>query len=89
MRGEDDEGLNDGEAGGIIPAGAGRSFELGDGAAEDGDHPRGCGEKRGEDGRAGPGGGSSPRVRGEARRAGRVRRNRGIIPAGAGRSLTF
>ena len=71
---------------GIIPAGAGRSGVLRVAGQGDGDHPRGCGEKRLPP-RLGPGQrGSSPRVRGEVSLERKLSMGSGIIPAGAGRS---
>ena len=75
--------------GGIIPAGAGKSphqlstyylFE---------DHPRGCGEKNKASRLKRLRQGSSPRVRGKDGGSGGPIALRGIIPAGAGKSLGF
>ena len=78
------EGL---DAFGIIPAGAGRSLGLRRCLGRQRDHPRGCGEKRGDLTALPIAGGSSPRVRGEGEfRLVRVLRE-GIIPAGAGRRV--
>ena len=69
---------------GIIPAGAGLTFSAPRSSRISRDHPRGCGAHS-------PGRmanrsalGSSPRVRGSPRRPVEHRRERGIIPAGAG-----
>ena len=72
---------------GIIPAGAGKSFNLLIVGSWDEDHPRGCGEKGQSGSAAGGSQGSSPRVRGKdtANRL-QVKEER-IIPAGAGKRL--
>ena len=75
-------------AGGIIPAGAGRSFFKIFYLSYKWDHPRGCGEKGKLQYLVNVGVGSSPRVRGEDfLRLLKLWYN-GIIPAGAGRSLS-
>ena len=71
---------------GIIPAGAGRRGTGQGLRPADGDHPRGCGEKRSRMLLMEMSRGSSPRVRGEARMTQRTIASSGIIPAGAGRS---
>ena len=71
---------------GIIPAGAGRRQCRQCSARQQRDHPRGCGEKGPRARRVRSGGGSSPRVRGEAAQLARAQHLPGIIPAGAGRS---
>ena len=73
--------------GGIIPAGAGKRGTRGDPAGPSWDHPRGCGDKRPRPRSWRPMRGSSPRVRGKGARGGRGRGRRGIIPAGAGKSM--
>ena len=70
---------------GIIPAGAGRRPLVKSSSRAARDHPRGCGEKHITRTVEGGYWGSSPRVRGEARRAGGFGETGGIIPAGAGR----
>ena len=74
---------------GIIPAGAGLTSSVLHFPAKRRDHPRGCGAHpsridMGEDIL-----GSSPRVRGSPRATRRIYRYRGIIPAGAGLTLSF
>ena len=70
---------------GIIPAGAGKRERVALFGGQDGDHPRGCGEKRSP----APGWrilrGSSPRVRGKEIRAHSNLFPPRIIPAGAGK----
>ena len=74
---------------GIIPAGAGRRrLEL-DYPEGGRDHPRGCGEKHLRAARHRAPGGSSPRVRGEVPMKMTIEVGGGIIPAGAGRSVTL
>ena len=87
VRGEDGQSCALVNLHGIIPAGAGRSGRCRRALPRPGDHPRGCGEKRGGAGRFGRCGGSSPRVRGEVDTRGLGRGGGGIIPAGAGRRL--
>ena len=77
--------LPDGKVG-IIPAGAGRSHIGLLRLKRPWDHPRGCGEKRDTCALGGGAEGSSPRVRGEALPKSITRTDKGIIPAGAGRS---
>ena len=45
MRGKETAGVSAEDDVGITPAHAGKSFIVGDSSAEDGDHPRACGEK--------------------------------------------
>ena len=71
---------------GIIPAGAGRRPTACPTSPTLGDHPRGCGEKRRQAGRAPHHQGSSPRVRGEEDLIAIRGKATWIIPAGAGRS---
>ena len=86
VRGEVVAGITKKGAGGIIPAGAGRSASKCWSPNSRRDHPRGCGEKSDQGYRCANAQGSSPRVRGEeAGDRGRGRAD-GIIPAGAGRS---
>ena len=73
---------------GIIPAGAGKSRPRPDDSRRAGDHPRGCGEKRSGWPRACRSRGSSPRVRGKASVGLLLVAELGIIPAGAGKSMT-
>ena len=70
---------------GIIPAGAGKRDLRDDCLRDVGDHPRGCGEKGAGDLKDAASKGSSPRVRGKAKRLKCVRACQGIIPAGAGK----
>ena len=72
-------------AGGIIPAGAGKSVRRSAPKWTRWDHPRGCGEKLCPSLAASLRGGSSPRVRGKAPPGQCPQRSRGIIPAGAGK----
>ena len=71
---------------GIIPAGAGKSRQGGSKRAPAGDHPRGCGEKAEPSPDRNARQGSSPRVRGKAFAFLPSPPQRGIIPAGAGKS---
>ena len=61
-------GLLQGASGGIIPAGAGKRIPWEERAVGAGHHPRGCGEKDPRPIGEAPRPGSSPRVRGKARR---------------------
>ena len=73
----------------IIPAGAGKrttSFHV---SPEAWDHPRGCGEKSEAREEYCPALGSSPRVRGKVSVSTLRVYLRGIIPAGAGKSMAF
>ena len=79
-------GLYHGGAGRIIPAGAGKSHARRNRARIDGDHPRGCGEKSSGVRRLSASQGSSPRVRGKATLSTIPAPQKGIIPAGAGKS---
>ena len=65
MRGKGLDGLDLGEEGGIIPAGAGKSQGFPTVGAGMRDHPRGCGEKALHPGGNAANEGSSPRVRGK------------------------
>ena len=71
---------------GIIPAGAGKRPRSPAGRRWPRDHPRGCGEKKSAGSAMLPVMGSSPRVRGKARKLPLPCLRRGIIPAGAGKS---
>ena len=73
--------------GGIIPAGAGKRRKIMKKIFLSRDHPRGCGEKRKAAGKQEVPKGSSPRVRGKAETVPRLLEGRGIIPAGAGKSV--
>ena len=86
VRGKADTALLGPGGKGIIPAGAGKRDEEDLGLAEFEDHPRGCGEKPKFMGDGGDEKGSSPRVRGKARKSPLVSVRTGIIPAGAGKS---
>ena len=89
MRGKaGDEGRGAGGVG-IIPAGAGKRGRPWRRRPRWRDHPRGCGEKHQTPRRGGALQGSSPRVRGKARRRRRSCLGLGIIPAGAGKSRAF
>ena len=70
---------------GIIPAGAGKRETTPTNGTSRWDHPRGCGEKRHQWPCTPFVAGSSPRVRGKGRKRFGSRRNRRIIPAGAGK----
>ena len=72
---------------GIIPAGAGRSATSSQDVRAKRDHPRGCGEKLMAAAHPGWCRGSSPRVRGEGVKPLRPSGRKGIIPAGAGKSV--
>ena len=72
-------------AGGIIPAGAGKSICARLTRAAEEDHPRGCGEKDPAAREAAVELGSSPRVRGKVQRQHVAEGAVGIIPAGAGK----
>ena len=85
MRGEDHRSRLNLPRIGIIPAGAGRRKRLWDLRTRVWDHPRGCGEKCRQDRQGRCRRGSSPRVRGEANIGLGGQRDKGIIPAGAGR----
>ena len=74
------------EYGGIIPAGAGRRPSRLKTIRPRWDHPRGCGEKIERSGKRFSYTGSSPRVRGEVLVGFSPLPQKGIIPAGAGRS---
>ena len=85
VRGEVPELSIDVQHHGIIPAGAGRSTSKTPPPPPAGDHPRGCGEKQKDKRGSARFAGSSPRVRGEGHPRQEEGRDRGIIPAGAGR----
>ena len=87
VRGEAERGWGGVAGAGIIPAGAGRSLLVNFALRVGRDHPRGCGEKPSSRSRKFTPSGSSPRVRGEGWPRRPRRPSRGIIPAGAGRSL--
>ena len=87
VRGEVSETSARSSSPGIIPAGAGRREGVGGLACLFGDHPRGCGEKYPASTSSCPRRGSSPRVRGEGGLPPAAAHERGIIPAGAGRSV--
>ena len=74
---------------GIIPAGAGKSFDIWPKVTKDKDHPRGCGEKVEWIGKGPNQPGSSPRVRGKDLFDRPKTVGVGIIPAGAGKSSSF
>ena len=71
-------------SGGIIPAYAGSTDTFVLDMADDGDHPRVCGEHASSGARSRGAGGSSPRMRGALHRGDERGASRGIIPAYAG-----
>ena len=71
----------------IIPAGAGKSLEIEAMRRKTKDHPRGCGEKLAHVDCHRLLEGSSPRVRGKEHELTVGLVQRGIIPAGAGKSF--
>ena len=72
----------------IIPAGAGKSFRLVPSTNCVWDHPRGCGEKVPSSSQTSSTMGSSPRVRGKAKKTTDECGFTRIIPAGAGKSTS-
>ena len=77
------------EPGGIIPAGAGLTMQDRRRRASRGDHPRGCGAHDGLPALSYTSVGSSPRVRGSQRTWEAPETLSGIIPAGAGLTLSM
>ena len=86
VRGTARADVPDAAARGIIPARAGNRSKRGSGTVSARDHPRACGEQVLRQDDRGGGSGSSPRVRGTARRRGHAHALPGIIPARAGNS---
>ena len=88
VRGKDFVGNSGRHKLGIIPAGAGKRTGGSRTSRSRQDHPRGCGEKQKASAAAFHAGGSSPRVRGKGISARRSASLTGIIPAGAGKSVS-
>ena len=86
MRGKPKYGAWYGMNGGITPAHAGKTSEVGNGHLIDGDHPRACGENGKRQGGYTGLRGSPPRMRGKRGLRFHVRRPRGITPAHAGKT---
>ena len=84
VRGARDALPREGGRRGIIPAGAGSTFQACCVPFQGQDHPRRCGEHDLSVAGRTSDVGSSPQVRGARDRPDRPRRQRGIIPAGAG-----
>ena len=89
MRGKDREPDPCQSCPGITPAYAGKSTRPFSSGHENGDHPRVCGEKRKIAARLAQSTGSPPRMRGKAWADYRMKPNRGITPAYAGKSSFF
>ena len=75
--------------GGLIPAHAGKTVHSKNSLAQDGAHPRACGENSLKCCRGCERQGSSPRMRGKQRRVFSGGHSRGLIPAHAGKTRSL
>ncbi len=85
MRGKEAAGKLCSPGRGITPAYAGKSGDLGQSAAQTGDHPRVCGEKHRPSKTQSRPAGSPPRMRGKGKRSDGAGKRRRITPAYAGK----